>query len=505
MTLTPFPFFCADRNAGRASTSLESTMSKQPPRAAARLLPLAIALALIAPFAHAEEPPTVEALAARLKALEARLGVSSDAADAEGLASLDQRLRVIERKLELQAEEAAAKAAKDPVVSLTPAKGLSVKSPDGLEFKLRGLIQADSRVFTGDDRVPQNDTFLLRRVEPTLEGTWGSLAAFRIQAQLAGDTATLNDAYVDLKFDPRATVRIGKFKQPVGLEQLQPSGSLAAVERGLPTELTPARDYGVQLQGEFREGSLGYAVGVFNGTVDGRDAISGNPDNELEYAGRVFWEPFKNSANAFSGLGFGVAASVGDTFGNGNNFLPRYRTPGQAQFFAFNANVNADGLHRRFSPQGYFYRGRYGLLGEYITSEQEVRVTSGINNGRRDHLENDAYQVTASVVLTGEDAGYRGVAKPNHPFTADGAGWGAFELVGRIGELNIDDDAFPLFANVAASARSAKAWTVGVNWYLNNNFKLVTNFTKTTFEGGAAAGADREDETSIFTRAQFSF
>ena len=288
MILTLAPLSCADRNAGRASTSLESTMSKQPPRAAARLLPLAIALALIAPFAHAEEPPTVEALAARLKALEARLGVSSDAADAEGLASLDQRLRVIERKLELQAEEAAAKAAKDPVVSLTPAKGLSVKSPDGLEFKLRGLIQADSRVFTGDDRVPQNDTILLRRVEPTLEGTWGSLAAFRIQAQLAGDTATLNDAYVDLKFDPRATVRIGKFKQPVGLEQLQPSGSLAAVERGLPTELTPGRDYGVQLQGEFSEGSLGYAVGVFNGTVDGRDAVSGNPDNELEYAGRVF-------------------------------------------------------------------------------------------------------------------------------------------------------------------------------------------------------------------------
>ncbi len=491
-------------------------MSARPPRATARTpslrlltalaLPMGIALALIGPDAHAaDSPQSIEALTERLQALERRLGVTSDDAAVGGAADLDQRLRVIERKLELQAEESAAKAAKDPVVSLTAAKGLSVKSPEGLEVKLRGLIQADGRFFSGDDRVPQNDTFLLRRVEPTLEGTWGSLVAFRIQGQLAGDSATLNDAYVDLKFDPRATVRFGKFKQPVGLEQLQSSGSLAAVERGLPTELSPARDYGVQLQGEFRESTLAYAVGVFNGTVDGRDAVTTNPDNEFQYAGRVFWEPFKNAANGWSGLGVGVAASVGDTFGAGNNFLPRYRTPGQAQFFAYNTNVTADGLHRRLSPQGYFYRGPVGLLGEYITSEQEVRVTSGANAGRRDHLVHDAYQLTASVVLSGEDASYRGVAKPNHPFALDGEGWGAFDLVGRYGELDLDDDTFPLFANAATSADSIKSWTIGLNWYLNNNLKLVTNYTQASFEGGAAAGADREDEKSIFTRAQFSF
>jgi phosphate-selective porin OprO/OprP len=481
-------------------------MPRYPSRAAARILPLTLALTLAAPFAHAEQPLTVEDLTARLKALEARLGVSGDdTTDASGLNDLDKRLRVIERRLELQAEENAAKAAKDPVVSLAAAKGLSVKSPDGLELKVRGLVQADSRVFIGDDRVPQNDTFLFRRIRPTLEGTWGRVIGFRLTPEFAGDSATIVDAYVDLKFDPRATVRIGKVKGPVGLERLQSGGAIALVERGFPTELAPNRDLGVQLQGELFSSRLNYVVGVYNGAPDGRDAATTNPDNEFDYAGRVFWEPFKNSANALSGLGIGVAASVGESFGAGNNFLPRYRTPAQTQFFAYNTNVAADGLHRRFSPQGYFYRGRYGVLGEYITSEHEVRVTSGVNSGRRDHLESDAYQITASVVLTGEDASYRGVAKPNHPFTSDGAGWGAFELVGRIGELNIDDDAFPRFANIATSARSANAWTVGLNWYLNSNLKLVTNYTHTTFEGGAAAGADREDEKSIFTRAQFSF
>lgn len=487
-------------------TSSASTLSLALPRRPALLA--AISLALLPIRAQAGEV-TVEELARRLQALEQRLGTRDATADtsagSNSLAQLDQRLRVIERRLELQAEESAAKAAKDPVVSLSP-KGLSIKSPtsDGIEAKFKALVQGDGRFFFGDGAQPQNDTFLLRRVEPTIEGTWGPLVGFRLQAQLAGDSATLNDAYLDLKFDPRATLRVGKFKQPFGLEQLQSSGAIAAIERGLPTELTPARDYGVQLQGELASSTLNYAVGVFNGTVDGRDSATSNPDNEFEATARVFWEPFKNDASAWSGLGFGIATSVSDNFGQGNNFLPRYRTPGQATFFGYRNEVAADGLHRRWSPQAYYYNGPLGLLGEYVTSEQEVRLVAGADAGRVAHLENASWQVVGSWVLTGEDASYKGVVRPNHPFTAGAAGWGALELVARYGELDIDDDAFPLFANPAASASRVGAWSIGLNWYLTQNLKLVANYTQATFDAGAATG-DREDEKTLFTRAQISF
>jgi phosphate-selective porin OprO/OprP len=476
---------------------------------------LLLAFAVASP-AMAADTITVEDLARRLQALEQRLDATLPPAPANPASAptagtldpvaLDQRLRVLERKLELQAEEATAKAATQPTVKLDN-KGLSVKSPaaDGIELKFKGLVQADGRFYFGDDQAPQNDTFLLRRVEPTLEGSWGPLLGFRIQAQLAGDTASLNDAYADIKFDPRATLRIGKFKAPVGLEQLQSAGSLAAIERGLPTELTPGRDYGVQLQGEFADGALNYAVGVFNGTPDGRDGVSSNPDNDFEYAGRVFWEPFKNDANAWSGLGFGIAASVGDKSGGGDSVLPRYRTPGQVRFFNYGSDVVAAGRHRRWSPQGYYYTGPFGLMAEYIVSAQELRLASGANAGIHKNIENDAYGVTASVVLTGEDASYKGVARPDHPLTIGAAGWGALELVARYGRLQIDDAAFPLFADPARSAAQASSWGLGLNWYLTSNFKLVANYTQTTFEGGAADGLDREDEQAFFTRAQFSF
>ena len=55
---------------------------------------------------------------------------------------------------------------------------------------------------------------------------------------------------------------------------------------------------------------------------------------------------------------------------------------------------------------------------------------------------------------------------------------------------------------VASSA--ARTWGIGLNWYLNANFKLVANYARTAFD--AAPGATpREDEEIVFTRAQFSF
>src|SRR5690606_2908160 len=141
------------------------------------------------------------------------------------------------------------------------------------------------------------------------------------------------------------------------------------------------------------------------------------------------------------------------------------------------------------------YVGPVGLLGEYIRSEQEVAEAT---SGGRAALEHSAWQLTGSWVLTGEKASYRGV-RPDNPFVPGSGGWGAFELVARYGELDVDDAAFPLFASPAASAS-----TLGLNWYPTRNLRLVANYAHAGFEDGAA-GDDREDEKTFFTRAQFSF
>lgn len=444
---------------------------------------------------------TLEALNARLRQIEAQLGETATSST-DTLSDLDQRLRILERRLELQDEERTAAAAKTPVVAIGE-KGLAVTSPDQqFDLKLRGTVHADGRFFIDDDALPQNDTVLFRRIRPSLEGTLGPLLAFRLTPEFAGDGATIVDAYVDVKFDPTATLRIGKVKGPIGLERLQSASGIAFIERGFPTELAPNRDIGVQLQGELAKATVGYSVGIYNGAPDGRDSPASNPDDEFELAARVFFEPWKHAANALSGLGFGFAASSGDKNGTGNNVLPRYRTPGQVQFFNYRSAVAADGRHTRWSPQAYYYRNAFGLLAEYIESKQALLLPG--ETPARAELTNTAWQLAASWVLTGENASYRGVVKPDAPFAFDG-GWGALELAARYGELEIDDAVFPVFADPNSVARRARAWGLGVNWYLTGNLKLVLNHTHTSFDGGAASGADRAVEKTIFTRAQITF
>ena len=64
--------------------------------------------------------------------------------------ALEQRVRVLERQLEIQKEEADTRLKTAPVVSASN-KGFSVKTPDAAyELKVRGLVQLDARSFADD-------------------------------------------------------------------------------------------------------------------------------------------------------------------------------------------------------------------------------------------------------------------------------------------------------------------------------------------------------------------
>ena len=71
--------------------------------------------------------------------------------------------------------------------------------------------------------------------------------------------------------------------------------------------------------------------------------------------------------------------------------------------------------------------------------------------------------------------------------------------------MNLDDDIFPFFANPNSSAKRATEWSVGLNWYLNRWVKLVLNYERTSFDGGALNGKDRTDEGGILTRLQVAY
>lgn len=418
---------------------------------------------------------------------------------------LDQKIRVLERRDELQAEAADEKAKTTPVISLG-SSGLAIRSADtNFTLKIRGGAQFDSRFYFGESSA--NDTFLIRRVRPVFEGSVFKNFDYRVALDVASGVTSssanngfLLDAYVDARVTPWLTLRAGKFKEPVGLERLQSWNNLLFVERSYPTQLVPNRDVGFMAHGNFWNGALQYQLGVFNGTSDGGSSDFEASDNDKDLAARVIAHPFVNTdLYALRGLGLGVSTTIGEREGTPRTYL----SAGGQRFFAYRSGVTAYNEAWRISPQAYYHYGPLGILAEYVASSQNLRQTTGGSAGETDEFVNTGWQVAVSYFLTGEENSLQSVT-PKNPVNLAGGGWGAWEYVARVGQLAVDDDAFPVFADASVSAKSAISWGVGLNWHLNKNVKLQFSYEQTDFDTETDDFL-RKGERVFLTRAQFTF
>jgi phosphate-selective porin OprO/OprP len=428
----------------------------------------------------------------------------------------EQKILVLERRLEIQDEAAASAKESTAVVSAGP-KGFSLKSADGKnQLRLRGTLHLDGRWISGTDPGGTFDTFTATRVRPIIEGTFASIYDFKFMPDFGQGKTVVQDAYVNARFTPGAQLELGKFKAPIGLERLQSANDMRWVQRGFPTSLVTNRDVGVMLQGDFGGGRFSYQAAYLNGSNDGSSSDTfGDVDinDDKEYALRLFTQPFAESDSfALRGFGIGIAGSWNDQVGTAlQPLLPSFKTPGQSTFFKFRAagttpGTIADGERTRLAPQLYYYVGALGVIGEYTEVEQDVSriVPTGIREAK---VDTNAWQLAVSYFLTGEEASFKGF-QPKTRFSPSEGTWGAFEIKARVQQLNVDDNAFgggaDSFADPLASASQADSYGIGLNWYLNENLKWLLDIEHTTFEGGAADG-DRKDEDSYQLRLAIAF
>jgi phosphate-selective porin OprO/OprP len=424
---------------------------------------------------------------------------------------------VLERKLEIQEEANKAALASTPVVKASP-RGFSIQSADGQnQVRFRSVLQVDGRFLTNDDPRNPPDTWQVTRARPILEGTLGGIYDFRFTPDFGQGRTVIQDAYITARFRPDFQVTAGKFKSPVGLERLQSATDIRMVARAFPTQIAPNRDIGLQVGGGLFGDRLNYAVAYLNGSNDGSSSDSFNPadqdpNSDKEWAGRLFALPFAESdIFALRGFGIGIASTYTDQEGTtSQTLLPTYRTSAQAPFFQYRTGATAtiaNGSRVRLAPQLYYYAGSLGLMGEYTHDSQDVSRFVGAAY-REGTMDTYAWQLTASYFLTGEEEAYRGY-KPNSIFSLDKRTWGAWELVARYHVLDPDNAAFEggaaSFADPNTQATKASAWALGVNWYLNENLKLVANYEQTSFDGGDPGGADRDDEKAFLTRFALGF
>ncbi|MGA3006719.1 MAG: porin [Opitutaceae bacterium] len=457
-----------------------------------RFVPVLLASAFFAlPRLAADESDDIKALRGQINALE-------------------QKLDALEKKQEAGEQAAATKTAPKATFS---DKGFVFASADNAySLHVGGQVQLDSRVFLADGGGIQNNTFILRRARPIIDGTLDKIYSFQFVPEFGGTSpVSIYDANVGIAPTQEVRFKFGKFKSPIGLEQLQDDANTFFVERSLATNLVPNRDLGAQVAGTIADGVFTYAAGIFNGVPDAANTSNAAFENDKNVEARVFTQPFiKVKDSPLDGLGFGVSGSAGREKGTAA-LTAGYKTDGQQTFFTYGSAVNGDGQSWRVSPQAYYFHGPIGAIGEYVVSTVNVRPTAtGVNS----QLENKAWQTEIGYVITGEDATFSGVT-PAEPFSWANGTWGAWQVVARYENLAVDPQAFAgtaatQLANPATNAKGANGVGVGVNWYLTKAVRLSQDFFDTRFtQAGAFTSATpqilKHQEKALITRVQIAF
>jgi phosphate-selective porin len=145
--------------------------------------------------------------------------------------------------------------------------------------------------------------------------------------------------------------------------------------------------------------------------------------------------------------------------------------------FVFFQRVPTRGDRLRVGGEAVYGYGPISLYGEYVVTEEQ-RKGLGPGGTDLDDLTGRSWYVAGTLFVTGQEKfpGKAPKVTPANPRTGD---YGALELVARYAQLDFDSDS-PVLPN--PSGNRVDALTVGFNWYLSTNVRVMFNFVQNWFE-----------------------
>lgn len=440
-------------------------------------------------------PDRIRALERQIDALKAEVD-SLRVAQAEQTAAPDPILEKRVRELEAGMTERAADEA--PFTAGWKGNHPLLKSADGQhELYLGGRIGVEGLWTAGDGEVKDDteDGFIIRRVRFTMKGKVYKYYHFKMELNWDEASASVKDAYINMKqFDP-INIQVGLMKAPVSGEDLQSSSNIHLPERSLLNSLVPDRDVGIMFHGHPWK-LFTYQVAWMDGW-NVRKSKGADVDDDKTTFVRVMLTPFAKSKNKWiNGLEFGGNFSWGMRRNAGPSGAPgsSLATPTGYKYFSWMQPFNGQAM--TYGAELRYYGGPVHFMAEWLTLEQDVN-SPGMG---RENFQQRAWFVQAGVVLTGEDASFGGL-KPRKNFDPTGAGgWGAFEIVLRYSNMMSPHEAID--EGYASGHDTADCYNVGLNWYMNPSVKYMIMYEHTRF-GSGSSGVNNED--AVLMKLQLKF
>lgn len=362
--------------------------------------------------------------------------------------------------------------------------GLRFTSSDkAYQIKVGGRLMNDWAWLSADDELKSGETAWesgteFRRARLYVGGHIHENVKFKVQYDFAGGDADFKDAYIALtKIPGIGQIKVGRFKQPFGLEELMSSKYITFMERAMAMEaFAPSRQSGILIGSSAWDKRLTWALSTYRAT-DGYGEDYG--DNDMNYAARITLLPWETGDNL---LHLGAAYAAIKPNGDSARFRARPEMHLAPMRLADTRGISSDNV-RLLGVEAAAVFGPASVQGEFISAS--------VSNLAGDDANLSGYYVFGSFFLTGESRPYKkGVFKRVKPNNNFGAGAGALEAAVRLSSVDLEDG--------GAEGREVTSITAGLNWYLNPNTRVMLNYVS----------ADQKDvgkASGFMTRFQVDF
>lgn len=348
-----------------------------------------------------------------------------------------------------------------------------------------GRLQSDFRHFNNTDLAA--NTFDIRRAYITFTGKIHQDITFEVTGDVSNvsNNNLIDQAFINYQLTQGLQIRTGQFRMPFSLEEQTSSRFIDFLERSMMNRLVPGKERGFMVHGSPVKGFV-YAVAISNGAgkgtndtvapADGKDIITRVGFNAAEY--------FDITDKV---LHVGVAGSKGSipsTSAISLSTEPRGITWFNTQPFSSSSvdrtrtAIETALAHRNVKFQAELSNFEYeGII---ANQQSEKTIKGGYVEGM--------WLVTGEWYPESFRNGTFGRIKPSKNFVYGGEGTGYVELGLRYSFINADDFSKNTASQTTGtptlitSATGAHAITLGMNWGLNPNTRVMVNLVKTTFD-----------------------
>jgi phosphate-selective porin OprO/OprP len=340
--------------------------------------------------------------------------------------------------------------------------------------------RSKEQVGNQEDELEARSLRLSARGHFDLFRTWNYLFSYEYKGfdQTSESDWNATDVKISTVLGPQlGTLTLGKIKEPFVYEMVGDAANLPHNER-LLSPFFRSRNDGVTLGNTAFDQRATWLVGWYNDWWSQGTSWS---DSGNDFAGRLTVLPVW-SDNGATYLHLAVSARY---YGAVDDQLRYKGKPASNVADDYVDTGKVPGDHAWHSGvEALWNHGGYSVLAEYVRADLSTRDDSDPTFG--------GWYVTGSWVLTGEYRPYDRKVGYARRIPPQGR-WGAVELIGRVGHVDLDDK--------SVRGGSMDGWWAGVNWWANNRWKASVGYGNIDLDRFGVTGNTK----TLLTRLQWIY